>query len=269
MLKQRVLVVVLLLPIVIAAIMQGGWVLGLLISLLLGMAVWEYSLLFKAGGLKPAGFLVVAGVVLLTLTRTAQNLEYDSVIVVGLAMLLMAIHLREFEKGRDQAGSDFAASLSGLIYIGFLGGYMVLLRNLPEGQWWLLTVLPAVWLADSGAYFIGKRFGVHKMAPRLSPKKSWEGYFGGIVVALIGTPLLMSLYHNWGLPVGGAFTPLNAVLIGLVMGVFPTLGDLGESMLKRQFGVKDSGSILPGHGGIFDRIDSWLWAVTIGYYLIT
>jgi phosphatidate cytidylyltransferase len=269
MLKQRVLVAALLLPVVIAAILQGGWVFGLLISLLLGLAAWEYLRLFTAGGIQPAGFLVIGGVVLLTLARTAQNLAYDSIIVSGLAMSLMAFHLRAFEKGRDQAGTDFAASLSGVIYIGFLGSYMVLLRNLPDGQWWLLTVLPAVWLADSGAYFIGKRFGVHKIAPRLSPKKSWEGYIGGILVALIGTPLLMRLYHNWGLPVGGAFTTINAALLGLVMGVFPTLGDLGESMLKRQAGVKDSGSILPGHGGIFDRIDSWLWAVIFGYYLIT
>jgi phosphatidate cytidylyltransferase len=129
----------------------------------------------------------------------------------------------------------------------------------------VLTVLPAIWLADSGAYFIGTKWGKNKMAPRLSPKKSWQGYFGGILVAVIGTPLLVMAYS---LGPASEVTLARAAIIGLFMGVFPTLGDLAESMFKRQVGVKDSGTLLPGHGGIFDRIDSWLWGAVIGYYLI-
>jgi phosphatidate cytidylyltransferase len=149
-----------------------------------------------------------------------------------------------------------------------MGSFFIALRALPEGEGWLLVSLPALWLADSGAYFIGTRFGVHKMTLRLSPKKSWEGYFGGILVAVIGTPLLAILYRNLWLPVETAITPANAVILALAMGVFPTLGDLGESMIKRQAGRKDSGTLLPGHGGMFDRIDSWLWAAFISYYVV-
>jgi phosphatidate cytidylyltransferase len=138
---------------------------------------------------------------------------------------------------------------------------------LPDGLWWSLTVLFAVWLADTGAYLIGSRFGRHKMTPRLSPKKSWEGYLGGILFSVPGTALLACLWPVWAAP-GLTVTPLRAALIALVLSLLTILGDLGESMIKRQVGVKDSGDLLPGHGGIFDRIDSWLWAAAIGYYLI-
>jgi phosphatidate cytidylyltransferase len=105
------------------------------------------------------------------------------------------------------------------------------------------------------------------MSPRLSPKKSWEGYFGGILFGALGGALLGYIYPTW-LGAGPAITPLRGLLLGLVMSILPTLGDLGESMIKRQVGVKDSGNLLPGHGGAFDRIDSWLWAGVISYYII-
>ncbi|MDH5606400.1 MAG: phosphatidate cytidylyltransferase [Anaerolineae bacterium] len=269
MLKQRILVALILIPLGVAAIIQGGWVFGILLAILLGLAVWEYAALFRAGGLEPAGFLMVAGVVAFIFARLYFGTKVDALLITAAALLLMAVHERAFEKGRQQAGSDFAVSLSGFIYIGLLGSYFPLLRALPDGQWWLLVVLPAVWLADSGAFFLGTKFGKHKMVPRLSPKKSWEGYAGGIIMSLVFTPLLLLWYRSLGLPPGSSITPAAAAVIGLVMGIFPTLGDLGESMIKRQVGVKDSGTLLPGHGGLFDRVDSMLWAGPIAYYLIT
>jgi phosphatidate cytidylyltransferase len=125
-----------------------------------------------------------------------------------------------------------------------------------------------IWAADSFAYLVGVRFGRHKIAPRLSPKKSWEGYFGGIVGAVLFSALWAWGWREWVNP-AAVITPLRGALLGLAMGIFPVMGDLGESMIKRQFGVKDSGHILPGHGGIFDRIDSWLWALPIAYYIIS
>ncbi len=267
MLAKRVLVVIVLLPIGLAAIIAGGWYLTALVAFFMGLAAWEYVTLFRAGGLKPARVLVVGGTLLLLLGRNINGFESAPWMISLLILLSMTYHLVAYERGRDQAGTDFGVSLGGMFYIGWIGAYFISLRNLPEGLWWTLVVLPAVWFADSGAYFIGKRFGRHHLSPRLSPNKTWEGYLGGIIVGVLLTAGLSTIWQAWAGP-NSAITPLRGALVGLVMGIFPTLGDLGESMIKRQMGVKDSGSILPGHGGAFDRVDSWLWAAVIGYYMI-
>ncbi|MDH5506045.1 MAG: phosphatidate cytidylyltransferase [Anaerolineae bacterium] len=268
MLFKRVLVALVLLPIGIAAINAGGAWFTAIIVLLLGLAAFEYVQLFRTGGMQPAGFFVVAGVVLLALARHTAGFDHDFWLLPLLVLSAMAVHLVAYERGRDQAATDFAITLGGIFYIGLLGSYFIALRKLPDGQWWLLATLPAVWLADSGAYFIGSSFGRHKLSPRLSPNKSWEGYLGGLLLAIVGTPALVTLYWKLGLSSTSLLTLEHAALLGAAMGILPTLGDLGESMIKRQMGVKDSGNLLPGHGGIFDRIDSWLWAAPLGYLII-
>jgi len=107
------------------------------------------------------------------------------------------------------------------------------------------------------------------MSPRLSPKKSWEGYVAGLLFATVGTPLFGLLLSRLGMPSHPMFSSANLAVLGFAIGALTTLGDLGESMIKRQMKVKDASQILPGHGGILDRIDSWLWALPIGFYLVT
>jgi phosphatidate cytidylyltransferase len=179
----------------------------------------------------------------------------------------MTYHLIQYERGRDKAGTDLSITLAGAMYVGWLGAYLVSLRSLPEGKWWLLVVLPAVWLADGGAFLIGRKFGRNRLASRLSPKKTWEGYLGGIITGSLGAALLAALWRI-GASDQSALAPGSGAFIGFILAVITPLGDLGESMIKRQVGVKDSGRLLPGHGGMFDRIDSWLWAAPIGYYVI-
>jgi phosphatidate cytidylyltransferase len=177
----------------------------------------------------------------------------------------MTWHLFDYERGRNQAGADFAITVAGIIYLGWIGAYLIDIRSLPDGLWWLVLVLPAVWLADTAAYFIGSRFGKHQLSPRLSPKKTWEGYWGGVFFGTIGTAGLAVLWHRFG---GPAVTWWQGAALGAVLSILTTLGDLGESMFKRQAGVKDSSQIIPGHGGVLDRMDSWLWAGALGYMLI-
>lgn len=267
MLLKRVLVAVVLLPIVVALIWFGGVPYAVMIALILALAAWEYVQLFKAGDIQPSSVLVLLGTLALVISR--YLVEWDNVdwLLSLFVLSSMAYHLVAFERGRDQAGSDFGVTLAGILYFGWIGAYLISLRELPEGQWWVLMVLPAVWLADSGAYFIGRAFGKHKMSPRLSPKKSWEGYLGGVLFGILGTALLALLFSMWTGP-DSDITPLRGAVMGLIIALVTPLGDLGESMIKRQVGVKDSGNLLPGHGGAFDRIDSWLWAGVIGYYLI-
>jgi phosphatidate cytidylyltransferase len=264
MLVKRLIVAIILIPVGVTFIYFGGWPLTLFIALLLGVAAWEFCNLFIKAGHKPATPLVTIGVVALTITRLVSGFEHQDLILTVVVLAAMCYHLVAYEKGRDTSATDFAISLGGLAYLGILGPHLISLRLLPEGLWWFMLIMPIAWLADSGAFFIGSRFGKHRIAPRLSPKKSWEGYLGGIATGILAGILFSYL---WGLR-SPAITISRGIIAGVVLSVLPTLGDLGESMLKRQFGVKDTSNLLPGHGGILDRIDSWIWAAAIGYYLV-
>ena len=267
MLGKRILVTVILLPIGIFLIILGGVPYALMIALILGLAAWEYVKLFRAGGLQPAGFLIPAGVLLLLAGRVINGFLSAPWLISLLILVSMTYHLIAYERGQEQPGTNLGLTLAGIFYIGWIGSYFISLRDLPEGKWWVLLVLPAVWIADSGAYLFGRKFGRHKLSPRLSPKKSWEGYLAGILSGTLGAALLAYLWRFWTGP-NTAITVWAGALLGFILAVLTTLGDLGESMIKRQVGVKDSSNLIPGHGGVFDRIDSWLWAVVIGYYVI-
>jgi phosphatidate cytidylyltransferase len=275
-LKTRVLVALLLLPVALVVVYLGGWVYTLAIAAVIALASLEYAHLFQAAKLEPSGVLIATGCVALVLSRGFSGFVYTPILITLIVLAVMIYALVAFERGKQQAGTDFAVSLAGIFYLGWLGAYLVSLRDLPGGAWWVLTVLAAVWAVDSFAYLVGSRIGRHKMTPRLSPKKSWEGYFGGIILGVPTTALLALVWQflasGWlastNLGPATMVTPARAALIGLAMAVFTVFGDLGESMIKRQVGQKDSGTLLPGHGGVFDRIDSWLWGAVIGYYMI-
>ncbi len=269
MLKQRVLVALLLLPIGITAIMAGGIWFFLLAAVMLLLAAHEYVQLFRAGKLEAAGNFVLLAILIILGLRSQFGFEWDYLMLPLILMFALAIHLFHFERGRDQAGSDFAITISAIFYIGLLGAFMISIRKLPEGQWWLLLVLFSVWLADSAAFFVGRKYGKNKMAPILSPNKSWQGYVAGLFFATLIAPLFLILFESLGMPTKSYFSMGNAMLLGFFMSLLPTLGDLGVSMIKRQMSIKDSGTILPGHGGLLDRMDSWLWAFPLSYLLIT
>jgi len=264
---KRILVALIGLPIGIAIFMIGGWLFAAAFAIVLGLAAWEYASLFTHSGAQPARWLVAAGAAALFLA--AQLGLPGGMLLAGLPMLALVVHLVSYERGREEAGTDFAITLSGIFYIGVLGAYFAHMRNLQHGEWWLLLTLLAVWLTDTAAYAIGTPWGRHKMSPRLSPKKSWEGYVAGLLFATVGTPLFGLLLSRLGMPSHPMFSSANLAVLGFAIGALTTLGDLGESMIKRQMKVKDASQILPGHGGILDRIDSWLWALPIGFYLVT
>ncbi len=262
---KRTLAALVLAAVGLPAVYFGGFFFFILITLLLGIAAWEYGRIFQSAGSRASTPLLVAGVVLIVTARSFFP-AFSPAALTLLTLAAMTWHLLAYERGRDQAGTDFTITIAGIVYLGWIGAYLIELRNLENGLWWFFLALPAVWLADSFAYFIGVRFGKHRMSPRLSPKKSWEGYWGGVVFGTLGGAGLAVLLTSLG---GPAVTWWQGAALGAVLSILTTLGDLGESMFKRQAGIKDSSHIIPGHGGVFDRIDSWLWAGAIGYYLIT
>jgi phosphatidate cytidylyltransferase len=265
MLGKRVLASLVLAAIGIPVIILGGVYYFVLIDFFLVTAAWEYGRIFSKVNCRISGPLLIVCVLLIVTARTFFPDLASAALTVSV-LVAMAWHLLDYENGCDRAGTDFAVTTAGIVYLGWIGAYLINLRGLPDGLWWLLLVLPAIWLSDMAAYFVGRRFGRHPLSPRLSPKKTWEGYWAGVVAGILGTLGLSLLWHLLG---GPAVLWWKALALGAALSVLATLGDLGESMLKRQAGVKDSSNIIPGHGGVLDRIDSWLWGGALGYLLIT
>jgi phosphatidate cytidylyltransferase len=264
--RRRIITVLVLAVIGLPAILLGGIFYFLLLGTFITGAAWEYVQMFRGVGCAPQLQITVGGVALVLVTRMFFP-EAAMPVFAGLILAALTYHLISYERGRNQAARDFGVTVGGLAYIGWIGAYLLDLRNLPEGGWWFMLVLPSVWLADVGAYSLGAAYGKHKMTPRLSPKKSWEGYAAGVFTGAIGGAFFAFAYATYG-NLGGDISTLQGGLLGLLLGAVTPLGDLGESMFKRQSGLKDSSDIIPGHGGFFDRIDSWLWGAVIGYYFL-
>jgi phosphatidate cytidylyltransferase len=250
------------------AIIYGGVFYFLLIAVVLAGSAWEYVRMYRAVRYEPNQIVTVGSVLVLATARFFFPRAAIPLFVLCV-LLAMAVHILAYERGRDQAPVDFAISVAGIIYLGWLGSYLIDLRQLPQGGWWLMIVLPIIWAGDTGAYSIGAAYGKHKMTPRLSPKKSWEGYFAGLFTSIIVGAFFSYAFSSLEpQPLGGLITPLQGGFLGLVIGALAPLGDLGESMFKRQGGLKDSSNVFPGHGGFFDRIDSWIWGAALGYFII-
>jgi len=264
MFSQRIIVAILIIPITIGAVYAGGWVFLALVLAILGIAAWEYWRMFQKGGFCPSRAIVIGGVLLLAASRAWLGFNYSDLLLSAIILVAMFAHTLAYERGIACSASNFAVTVCGVLYLGWIGAYLFSLRNLPDGTWWTLVVVPAAALADSGGYIFGKTFGKHPFSPRVSPKKTWEGYVGGILFSMVCTALLAVVWHMRD----PAITVRTSLIIAAIISVLSPMGDLGESMLKRQFGLKDSSSLLPGHGGMLDRIDSWLWAGVIGYYLV-
>jgi phosphatidate cytidylyltransferase len=186
-----------------------------------------------------------------------------AVVLVVVWRLCAVLIVRE-RRGAQQVGRDILAGTLVQLYVAFAASLCVLLLRQDGGQWWVLAFIIIAVAADTGAYATGLSFGRHPMAPRISPKKTWEGFGGAVLAALIAGVLLaiFMLGLVWW----------TGLIIGAAILVTATLGDLGESMIKRDLGIKDMSSWLPGHGGVLDRLDSILPSAAAAlalYYLLT
>jgi phosphatidate cytidylyltransferase len=190
---------------------------------------------------------------------------------VGLVMFSLAFRMW-VEEPLDKAGPQVSAAVFGAVYCSMIA-YLVPLRQIAapsvwgDLNWgksgWVILVCVLSWWGDTGAYFFGRYLGKHKLAPRISPSKTWEGFFGGLA-ASVGAGFFTKLIILPSLP------PADCVFIGLIAGILGPIGDLAESMLKRSFHVKDSSHLLPGHGGMLDRIDGLVFngIVVYAYYFL-
>jgi phosphatidate cytidylyltransferase len=264
MLIKRTITTLVLAAIGIPVIILGGPYYFTLITFFLAVAAWEYGQMFNKAGCKvPVPFLIGCVVLIAVMRGFLPNLAAAALTLSVFAA--MTWHLVDYEKGRDMAATDFAVTTAGIVYVGWIGSYLIDLRNMPGGLWWLVIVLPVIWLTDMGAYFVGSRLGKHPLSRRISPKKTWEGFVGGVLFGTLTAAGLTVLWRSLG---GPAIAWWQGAALGGVLSALSILGDLGESMFKRQAGVKDASNFFPGHGGVLDRIDSWLWGAALGYFFI-
>lgn len=261
MFLQRAVITFTLGPLALYLIYLGGFFYFIPILVLLLLATAEYVNMMRLMGWQvPLWLLAPAALLIWVDGQWSDYNLLEPFLVVGLlAMMGYALWLYEKDASRT-VPADWLALTAGLVLLGWLGSHFFRLRTLPEMAWqWTALAMLATWIADSGAYVVGKRMGRRKLSPRLSPNKTVEGYVGGI---FFGT-LLAVLIGSWmDLDLG------LTVVVGLLASVISPAGDLGISLLKREAGIKDSGNLLPGHGGALDRIDSLVWSVTMTYYLI-
>ena len=271
MLLKRALVVFTLGPLTLILIYLGTWFYFIPFAALLTIAAVEYSqLIGKLGWRCPLWLLIPAAFLHWFFPLDVQRQLFGDnglqVNLVGLSLLLSllaaigyALYLYE-RKPEENAPAAWLAITTGILFIGWLGSHFFRLRGIPENPaaWTALAML-GTWIADSGAYVFGKSVGRRKLSPRLSPNKTVEGYLGGIITGTFFT-VLIAYFLSLDL--------LLALILGLLVSIVSPVGDLGVSMLKRAVGVKDSGKILPGHGGALDRIDSLVWSVAMAYYLL-
>ena len=273
---QRALVTFTLGPLALLLIYLGGWFYFVPLVLFIGLASVEYSrLLGHLGGRVPLAILLPAVLLQLLAAEWPEFGLFAPALAASLvAAALYALWLYETDaqgqpvtdevgrqgKAKMAVTAEWAMMVAGILILGWMGGHFFLLRQLPQhAASWTILVMVSTWVADSAAYVFGTRFGRRQLARRLSPKKTVEGYLAGVVV---GTAVTVGLAFFMG-----RAWPV-ALLLGLLISVASPGGDLAISLLKREAGVKDSGKMLPGHGGALDRIDSLLWSVTLSYYVI-
>ncbi len=261
----RIIVAVISIPLILTLAYWGGIGFLVLISGIGVLAFLEFSKFSANKGLLPKYFLGAISVELLILNA---YFDFVSVEILFALIVFFATLVKLFE-AEGSAITDLGGLLLGVFYIGLFSSFLVKIREIypreffiyERGGFVIIAMFATIWICDSAAFFIGTAIGKHKLFKRISPKKSWEGAVAGFVFAIatmVASKFLILDFLNW----------TQIIAIGIVIGVFGQIGDLVESMFKRDAGVKDSSGIIPGHGGIFDRFDSLLFSAPLVYLIL-
>jgi phosphatidate cytidylyltransferase len=261
----RVLVSIIAIPVILAASYFGGYYFLFFVLVISLISFYEFALLVRNKNMHVnmlMGLLCVFFFVVNSYLKLLDN--YTSLLIVIAALCAM-----ELFRNKSSALLNLGAAFLGILYIGLFSSTLVLIRefyilpgeNYLNGGLLIISIFVSIWICDSAAYYIGSAFGKHKLFPRVSPKKSWEGTIAGFVftlLAMIASKLLVLDFLSWN----------SAIGIGIIVGVFGQIGDLIESLFKRESGVKDSSALIPGHGGIFDRFDSLIFSAPLIFILL-
>lgn len=273
MLLQRILGAALIAAVVALPVYFGGGLFAGLVAVAACLGVWELRSLLRALGSRlltiPALGLSIWFVVE-AVFRTGHSLAVLTLVVLS-TLAWLALTRREF----SDITSAWATTLAAPLYLGLTLAHLVLLREWRSGLLWVMVALLGTWATDIGAYFVGSLLGRHKLCPRISPGKSWEGLLGGTAITMaVLAGLLYAGEASWLSPTelreAGQGLPLwaHGAILGVAVSLAGVIGDLAESALKRAGGLKDAGQLIPGHGGLLDRVDSLVFTAPVVYYYL-
>jgi phosphatidate cytidylyltransferase len=258
-LVRRALSAAVLLPLVLWMIVAAPpWVFAGLVLVVGGIGQWEFTRLFRRAGVRVFARLGLVAGVLVTASFAAPD---HRLVPAALGATVVAVLAAGLVRRPDEppAWEPAAVTVLGVLYVNWLLGHALWIRALPDGVGLILLLASVTWVGETTAYLVGSRFGRRRLAPVVSPRKTVEG----AVAQLLVSPLAGAASQPWLAPSLG---PLSAAAFGLVLGVTGQAGDLVESLLKRSVGAKDAGALLPGHGGILDRVDGLLFNAPFLYY---
>ncbi len=263
----RTIVGFLLGPLVLLCIYLGGWILFSLVTLISIVATWEAFMMLKTKNISPNFTVGLWLAILIPLSFINKQIEFSILFVIS----IFVIALFELFRNKENPIQNTTSTLFFSGYIGIGIGSLLGIRELLQIQlydnsfaWLAIAIIFSLWMCDSFAYFGGKLMGRTKLFPRISPNKTWEGSIWGFIASVI----FMYLFYK--------FSPMNqlpityneVIVIGILIGMFGQIGDLVESMFKRDSGVKDSSHLIPGHGGFFDRFDSLIFVSPLIFFYL-
>lgn len=258
-LAQRAIGSVIVVFAVVGGIWYGSWAWPSVATIIAIGSLWEMYKMLSMKYKISRGWGLLAGIMILATVSFGFSYALTlSIVAITAFLVLLTETIRRQGTGHSYALWNVGGTLSGIVYVILPWSFMIVVRNQTWGHIFLLTIFICTWACDVAAYAIGSRFGNTPFCFRVSPKKSWEGFWAG---------LLASTATGAALAIAFEFPPLPLLMLGLLCGVAGQLGDLGESVLKREAGIKDSGTAIPGHGGFLDRFDSILLNATLAFFI--
>ena len=258
---KRIASALVLLPPLVFFLLHASPVLFLILVLMvIGLSLREYFQLLQHVHLSVCTYITWLAALALPIMAYLGDVRWLS-LTLFLSLVALAISVMVLASQVAHFFPMMVYSVFGVLFIGWTLSHLILLRLLPAGPWYMLFLCAVVWVGDTAAMYVGKSLGHHKLAPAISPGKTWEGAIGGV----IGSVCTAVVSAGWWLPHLG---PWQCIVLGLCISLTAQLSDLAESMLKRYAGVKDSGGLIPGHGGMLDRIDSLLFAAPTLVYVL-
>ena len=249
-LAVRIVSALLALPVVIALIQYSVYTFLTLLTFVTAVCVYEFMDMTQGNDAPARWFLTIVGTAFMLAVMTGLI----SVPLISCVLIAVLIFFLFRTGDMDTVAQRAAHGMTGILWAGGLLAATGALRLLPDGEAWLYLACVLAWGSDTGAYFAGKYLGKHKLYEKVSPKKTWEGSIGGVIAATAGA---FGLTYLYGAP---KIDPLHLAVIAPIASALGQIGDLAESLLKRSVGVKDSGKIMPGHGGLLDRVDALVFA---------